>query len=1210
MLLQEVFDDDVTRAIAPVIYFHEQDPGRVAQEASEYIITGGYPESDPRHQRIPRGIHEQYVKLLQGITAGIRKKEGTELPASWISGFYGSGKSSFAKLLGLALDGMKLPDGKDLAEALLARDDSPNSHQLRDAWHDLRSRVDPIAVVFDIGSVARDDEDIPSATKREIQRRLGYCPVSHYVAEHELKLELEGQWDDFLAAARKTLGRDWHELKDGQLAEDHFSAVLHEMDGELYTDPMSWLDSRAGTRTGIGTSAQETTRAIADMLEQRQPGKTLFIVVDEVSQYIFQSDSRQLKLQSFVSDLGKRLKGRVWLLATGQQQLDDSADAGNIGKLKDRFPERLRVHLEPANIRDVVHKRLLRKDPAREDELRQLFQSHRHDLKLYGYACDSITAEDFLEVYPLLPGHVDLLMQVTSNLRLRSSRIKGDDYAIRGLLQLLGELFRRLKLGERELGALVTLDDVYEIQQSDLDADTQNSMARVLAHDDVAGDELARRVAKAVALLEMIQEQTPTTPELVAQCLYDRLGRGDREGEVRRVLEGLKQLGLLSYSAKYGYKVQSSAGQEWQRERDTRHVTLDEKSAIVHEKLRELLGSVDRPQYRGRSFPWNAYYTDGRTRHEERFVRTSDHAVVAVDFRYLTAREERASNLWMQASAGALRHRLVWVVGRPGDLPSKAQELAKSRYVVQRYASRVQSLGTAVQRCFFDEQSNVDDLESKVRDAVAEAFLAGEVYFDGRPIDKHGRGTTFAAVLQRVAEDTLPALYGQFVEIAITPKELEQLLSSELQGSSRKFLPEGLGILEHDAGRLVATCRGEVPQRIRSYVVAEDGCPGAALLAHFGGPPYGHPADVVKACLAGLLRAGLVRIRPESGPEITSYGDPDARNMFERDRDLKRADILPPSAGGLKPRDRVAIVRFFEERLGKRIERENEAIADAVFDHFPGKVKDLQDLEGRYNRLPGRPDLPDELVKMRSALEECTRSRRVEDTVLNLRKRLDDLGDGIQLLGILRTELNDDAVAAVRRASDACDVHAAQLEEIDALSDDDAKAASLIRPVLEARYPWRGLADLTAEVEKLRATYADVRRSFVERQDERADQICQRLRQRRGFSQLSADQSFHVLRPVEECLVETTADAVQPPLVDLRDGVDLRLARAEDEAERRLDHVLSDVTDAEVVPLRLGLKGREITGPEDVEDVLRELRERLLAQLAEAGEKKIRIRLI
>ena len=62
----------------------------------------------------------------------------------------------------------------------------------------------------------------------------------------------------------------------------------------------------------------------------------------------------------------------MWLFATGQQKLEDQSETNNIGKLKDRFPTQLRVHLSTTNIRDVVHKRLLKKKPEVEGELREL----------------------------------------------------------------------------------------------------------------------------------------------------------------------------------------------------------------------------------------------------------------------------------------------------------------------------------------------------------------------------------------------------------------------------------------------------------------------------------------------------------------------------------------------------------------------------------------------------------------------------------------------------------------------------------------------------------------------------------------------------------------------------------------------------------------------------------------------------------------------
>jgi hypothetical protein len=106
MKIHELFAANVTRDIPPVVYFHEQSPEKLLAEVSEYIITGGYLEGDPRARRFDAGagsggIHEQFVRLLRGIHAELNKLGGPELPSCWISGFYGSGKSSFAKLLAL-----------------------------------------------------------------------------------------------------------------------------------------------------------------------------------------------------------------------------------------------------------------------------------------------------------------------------------------------------------------------------------------------------------------------------------------------------------------------------------------------------------------------------------------------------------------------------------------------------------------------------------------------------------------------------------------------------------------------------------------------------------------------------------------------------------------------------------------------------------------------------------------------------------------------------------------------------------------------------------------------------------------------------------------------------------------------------------------------------------------------------------------------------
>ncbi|ESA32467.1 winged helix storkhead-box1 domain protein [Leptolyngbya sp. Heron Island J] len=1206
MKLQELFANDVTRDIPPVVYFHEQDPAKVAAEVGEYIITGGYRTDDPRYQYIKTtGIHEQFVRLLKGLANKIQKGNSA-LPASWISGFYGSGKSSFAKLLGLALDGMVLPDGTDLAATLLKRDDSPKSPDLAEAWHNLRGQIDPLAVVFDIGAVARDDEQIHSAIKRQLQKRLGYCNQNHYVAEHELKLELDGQWEQFLETAAAQLGRSWTEVKDSSNADYAFSRVLHHLDPELFVEPLSWSKVTAGRRTGIGTSAEETTKAIAQMLNHRAPGKTLFIVVDEVSQYIYQNTERMLALQSLVSSLGQRLKGQVWLLATGQQKLEDSDDESNISKLKDRFPSELRVHLAPTNIRDVVHKRLLKKKPAREPELAALFDQHRSDLKLYGYQCESIGKEDFLEVYPLLPGYVDLLMQITSNLRSRSTRAKSDDHAIRGLLQLLGELFREQKLGEKELGSLITIDNIFDVQQSALDNDVQNTLSRLFNNDEVINDPWAVRVAKAVALLELIQEQEATTPALVAQCLYDRLGKGNKVGEVTQALEKLRSLNLLSYSEKTGYKIQSSAGQEWEIERERHNPTSDAISEIIAIKLKELLGTTDNPKYKGKKFRWAAYYSDGRQRQNDKLQVPNELAVVTLDFHYLLKQKEPQSEQWVRTSANS--DRIIWVVGKNDALESQIRELARSKRMKENYENRP-TLSASKKNLLTNERGRYETLETRVKDAVAEAFLAGEIYFDGRPLDKQVYGSGFASLLTRLGESLLPNLYNCYVDVAVTPKELDQLLGLELTGISAKFMPDVLGIFALDAGKYTPTCQGEVPSRIEQYVISEGGLDGSSLLSHFGGPPFGYPADVVRACLAGLLRASKIRIRPEAGNDITSVRDPGAQDLFTKDRDLKRADVLPPSEEGVKARDRVAICKLFKDILGIDLDRDNDTLADAVFKYFPAQATKLRELEQRYNKLPHRPALPQDLSKLQTVLAKCMKSRQVEPTLQEVKRQLDALRDGLDALQRLHSEVTDKAVAAVAKAVDLQRVQVAQLQQISRL-DKVADAVNELEAQLALERPWRDMASLEPQMKEIVDHYQCVRQELLEQQEQQFETVRRELQERQGYYSLAETKANQVIQPLRDAKSNTTADAIFPALVELKEPAQAKLFKAKEKAHQYLSEALAEITGEQVieVDLKAMVSNQEISNPAEVEVLVNRIRQELLDKLE--GSDDIRIRLI
>jgi hypothetical protein len=1195
MLIRDLFASDVTRDIPPVVYFHEQSREKIAAEVSEYIITGGWPEGHPNHRRVPSGIHEQYVRLLTGIAAELERPGGPDLPNAWISGFYGSGKSSFAKLFGLALDGLTLPDGGPVADAWLRRNTSPRAKDMREAWQALRQKIDPFAVVFDVGGVARDNEHIHATTVRQVQRRLGYCSTEPLVADFELRLERDREWLKFEKTAAETLGVPWTQVKDRALAEEDFSRVMSVMYPERYTDPMSWFMSRGGTHAR-GDSPEEAVAAIRDMLAFRRPGATLFLVVDEVSQYVLSNKDRVDRLRAFATALGATLRGKAWLLALGQQKLDEEADDSFLVWAKDRFPPRLRVHLANTNIRDVVHKRLLQKRPEVEGQLRALFEKYRPDLKLYAYGCESVTPEEFVEVYPMLLGQVDLILQITTALRNRSARAQGDDQAIRGLLQLLGELFRAQKLADQPVGALVTLDQIYEVQHTALDSDVQASMARVLGQcaDDESG--LMVRAAKAVALLELIQETLPTDARLVAQCLYDRVDRGNQVTAVTEALEALCRRNLLGYSEKLGYKIQSSAAEEWEHER--REIPgggQEAVSEIARADLAYLLAQPERPKLAGRPFPWAGVYSDSRRASEVILLDPRADATVRVDLRFLT-QEERAESAWVKKSGeSAFENKLVWIAGDTTQVEALARDLFRSRGMVKKYRPRRESLTPARKLLLQQEENRVEDLETRTRDAIAAAWMAGKMYFRGRAISPPEQGASFTTALHAAGTRVLPELFSHFIATQVQPAELLQLVETDLSGPSPRFLGGELGILELDAGRYVPACTGVVPRRIQEHIEAEGGLSGAALLARFGGPPYGYTPGVVMACVAGLLRASKVRLAPEGGTEIAAIRDAGVRDLFDKDRVFRRATISPAGEDDIGFQARARICRFFEERFGGRMDREDHVIADAVAQYFPAIAQRLRAVQERYNQLPGSPEGPPVFAKLGEALEHCIRTCRMTlPTVKLVKKYLDVLRDGVPLVQLYDAELTPAAIAAVVAGSDVLRYQAAQIKDLDVAASNVETAAARVRAQLETERPWREINDLDDSLAEIRACYVAERRRLLRFQEEQAEQARARVTGRAGFAGLSGDQAHRVLRPLGAAVTTTTEDAIAPALAALKDPFIQALRRAEEKANDALDEILSEGEKPLIRRVDLGLHNREVATEADVEALLAEIRARLL----------------
>jgi hypothetical protein len=225
----------------------------------------------------------------------------------------------------------------------------------------------------------------------------------------------------------------------------------------------------------------------------------------------------------------------------------------------------------------------------------------------------------------------------------------------------------------------------------------------------------------------------------------------------------------------------------------------------------------------------------------------------------------------------------------------------------------------------------------------------------------------------------------------------------------------------------------------------------------------------------------------------------------------------------------------------------------------------------------------------------------VQKIVLELKRHLEVLRNGMEQLRILKSELGSEAVAGVYQAARIRDFELAQLDEAGELSG-MATEAEAIRGQLSSASPWRGIHTIEGALERVRQRYVEVRQRILGQQSVAAEQAQARIKTIPGFATLGADQAHRVLRPILDARVDTTPDAVSPTLMVLRETFASRIGPAEDQARDRLDEERNKTTPQKVVKVETHLRGREIASREQLHAVFNELEERI-GPLLDRGDK-------
>ena len=901
MKVAEVFRRSIERRIEEVIKVELDDEATVAEELTEYVAT-------ERIQSAFAQVLDPYQETIDNPT------EDTNV---WISGFFGSGKSSFAKVLGYLIANPAL-DGKPACDWFFDHTTAPRIKQLLTTQ--IHGRAKTVAVLVDLLSsrnVLNEGESIVLPLYRALLDKLGYS-TSIQLAEWEIRLEGEGRYEEFVESYKKLYGTSWPDVHHDPTVKSEMSRVLHEMK----PDEFPTADSFYRGHLEIDLSAQSFADRTLLLLERRGAEATrVMFIADEAGQYVARDLNRVGDLNGLAEAFQMR-RNKLWLLATSQERLEDFVDSlegsrTEIARLKDRFAANLRVDLLPSDIEDVVAVRVLEKSAEGQAAVRSKFASTRNQLnsnvKLTGSRGADLAEEQVVRLYPLLPYQVRLFIDAVTA-RREGGMVGG---ASRTLLRLAQRLVIEagVGIGNDNVGALATLDAVYDLWASIIPPRWRDEVDQVASQS--GADELVTRVLKVIALCVDVRDLTLDAHN-IAVLLHAEMGGESIEATVAAALQTLVDEGRIECGTT-GYRLQSPEGKTWIEARSAVTPRLADINRLRKQLLEGPLGSLTASASRT--------FTVELTVGDEKLSK-GDVPLVVVE------QEPTAlGDLATESRTKSNSNRIWWTHTLSNATQQALEELHKSREMIDRH--QVGARGGADAELVAREKRLAEEWETRARRGLAGDLAAGRVVFLGR-VDPAPSGD-LKMMGQRIVEERILEIYTRLDEFAASLKASDPLLV--LRDSTLDGLPVSLTgiklISVTPSGRQIETSKGPL-KIILDEITTQHGygteVTGAKLANDFAGPPYGASLEVLQAVVAAGVRTGLLDVRYQ-GALIKNPSDQRLDAVFKSPAAFRSASFRPHE-DVVPAEKRVELAKRLTALTGSKVNLATDELARTARDAF------------------------------------------------------------------------------------------------------------------------------------------------------------------------------------------------------------------------------------------------------------------------------------
>lgn len=978
MKIQDMFEKRITREIKGVIKVGQKDDENVYQELDEYVVT-------TELEKYMNRFFDAYQRSVAGRTDNM---------GVWISGFFGSGKSHFLKILSYILSNRVVEDDEGIrreAVSFFTQGVKVEDSKLKDKIAEVASKCGDIDVIlFNVDSKSTTDSKINKEAIKDVFMKvfndyLGYCGSIPFLADFERKLDEQGRYEDFQQKFEEIEGTSWKDgREDYYFVQDSIVQAITELGIMSEEAARSWADN---AEKSYSLSIDKFAECVKKYCDKKGKNHHILFLVDEIGQYIADDSKLMLNLQTVTEDLGTACGGKAWIVVTSQQDIDSITKTmgEDFSKIQGRFATR--IALSGADAAEVIKKRILYKKPEARPVLENLYHEYESSIKniiTFSEGTPNMPlyadVEEFIDVYPFIPYQFKLVGDVLTAVRQFSSSGKHLADGERSQLALFKEAAVAYA-NERE-GLLVPFNAFYSALDDFIDHThriviTQASRNTRLNNFDV---ELLKVLFMTKHLNNFKRDVENLTTLMISNLDQDRL---ELSKAVEKSLRALCDEALVQ---KNGDEYTFLTNEEQEAELRIQHYNIDPKDVVdyvAQVAFEEVI-----------VFPNNKYKYNPR--YQFSFNQLIDDKAYRnnvshkIGLKLLTAYSGKED----EVALGLLSYQEKCVVVRMSDDYAYLAEIDGMKKIEAFLNDPASANLTDFDVISANKRKERSEKAKRVSDYIRFALENADIYVASSKISTKSKDVT--ARISEAFEKLINSEYHKLKAMESQPSQSD--IMDVLKQPKTQVIMSDFGIgneRDHDALAAVIDEIRYAGAHAAQYSIKQ-------ALDQFMDPPYGYTEEDIEFLIATLYRKGQISLKVNSIIYTPASTTPEDAYKYITKREFREKVLIEIKE--VAPAQHIKAVKdVIREFYGKTVTTDDQDSLMRDYRNYATTKKTaieevLREDYGVNSKLPGRKVLE-------KALRLIDETLKISDPI-SFYKRVDELCDDFIEVGLDIGDLN------------------------------------------------------------------------------------------------------------------------------------------------------------------------------------------------------------